>query len=76
MSFQRSLSLESGCTMDLHCYFVYSFVDVVTDLARVGMLSELLYSGDLVLGVKKLRDLPMSSDNVGRFLRAREWRLS
>ena len=49
--YQRSLRLKWGCTNDLccHLFFFAVIVDVVTEFAREGALSELLHADDLVL---------------------------
>ena len=47
---QRSLRLKWGCTKDPCCHpFLAVVVDVVTEFAREGALSELLYADDLFL---------------------------
>ena len=45
LSCQRSLILRSGCIKDLFCrYFFAAVVNVITEVARAGVLSELLYA--------------------------------
>ena len=51
LSCQRSLRLKWGCTKDL-CYHLFFFavvVDIVSELDRDGVLSELLYTDGLLL---------------------------
>ena len=50
LSCQRSLGLKWGCTKDqcCHLFFFAVVIDVVTEFAREGTLSELLYADDLV----------------------------
>ena len=61
LSCQRSLRLKWECTKDLGCQ-LFSFavvVDVVTEFAREGALSEMLYADDIVLmseTIKRLRN--------------------
>ena len=51
LSCQRSLRPKWVCTNDLcyHHLFLAVVVDVVTELAREGVLIELLYADDLIL---------------------------
>ena len=65
---QKSLKLKWRCTKDLCCHFFLFavVVDVVTEFAREGVLSELLYSGD---------SIPMSETTEGlrnKFLKWKE----
>ena len=49
-SCQKSLRLKWGWTKDLCCHLFFAVVvDVVTEFARQGALSELLHADDLVL---------------------------
>ena len=59
MNFQRSLRLKYGCMEDLccHIFFFAVVVDVVTEFARKGVLSELLYVDDLVFMGEKIEGL-------------------
>ena len=47
----RSLRLKCGCTKDLCCHLLFFAIleDVVTELAKDRVLSELLYADDIVL---------------------------
>ena len=51
MNFKWSLRLKWGCTKDRCCHFLFFavVVDVITEFAREGVLSEFLYADDLVL---------------------------
>ena len=57
-----------GCSKDLCCYlfFLHWSFDVVTEFAREGALSELLYSDDLVLMIETIVGLR------DRFLKCKE----
>ena len=41
--------------------FVFEFVDVVTELAKEGVLNELLYADDLVLMSETIKGLELAS---------------
>ena len=49
LSCQMSLSSMWACAKDLCCQFFAVVMDVVTELASEGVLSELLYADDLVV---------------------------
>ena len=50
LCYQRSLWLRWRCTNNLCCHFLFALVvDVVTELAGEGVLSELLHADDSIL---------------------------
>ena len=72
LSCHMGLILMWGCIKDICCHLFAVVVDVVTELERVGVLSELLYADDLVQTSETIKGLRNKFLNRKEAFTARE----